>query len=327
MICIDPSGFSFWTKIRGTVIRVVAAVADAYGCSGFCSAAVGGYQGAKQGGFAGGVVGAVGGYFGYQNGVNYPMTNGVGEINWTNFAVQASTNAAVGCASASTGGGNCGRGAAAGVVSTYGQANGFMASIIAGCASGKIGGSTCGGGALDTVTTYAIHSAIGYAIASQQAGKMLIADRSGGGIPGNLEGNVKYVYALIVDTGNSDWISKADQTSYSFSESDPTDSQGNRTLAEAKRDRIIFYKGSRTLTDYGQRYLVAHELGHVIISEARPDSSGFVMTTPNYEAAADRFATQLLGVPAERRLPRGMDFYFKNATDRQRQKYYPGRTE
>jgi RHS repeat-associated protein len=43
----DPSGFSWWTKIRGFVVTVVAAVADGLGCAGYCSTAVQYYNTAK----------------------------------------------------------------------------------------------------------------------------------------------------------------------------------------------------------------------------------------------------------------------------------------
>ena len=164
----DPSGYSFWTSIRSIVVRVVAAVADAYGCSGYCSAAVGAYQGSQQGGTAGAIIGAIGGYTGYQMGVNYPLTDGSGTINWGNVATVASVNAATGCASAAAAGGNCGRGALSGAIGTVGNSYGFMGSVIAGCAAGKISGGSCGDGALDAVGSFAVYSAIRYAIDSQR---------------------------------------------------------------------------------------------------------------------------------------------------------------
>ena len=119
----DPSGYSWWTKIRNIVIRVAAAVADAYGCSGYCSAAVGAYQGYQSGGVGGAITGGIGGYVGYQMSVNYPMINNqTGSILWQNVAIQAPVSGAIGCASASAGGGSCGQGALAGAVGTLGSA-------------------------------------------------------------------------------------------------------------------------------------------------------------------------------------------------------------
>jgi len=179
---IDPSGYSPWTKIRGIVIRVVAAVADYYGCSGYCSTAVGAYQGYQQGGTAGGVIGGIAGYTGYYLGANYALTDQAGNILWSNVAIGAATNAALGCASASAAGGSCGRGALTGSVGTVGAAYGFMGSIIAGCAAGKIGGGSCSDGAFDALGTYAVYSAIGYAIESQrtQSPEDYLFSRAGG---------------------------------------------------------------------------------------------------------------------------------------------------
>jgi RHS repeat-associated protein len=140
----DPSGYSWWTRIRGTVVRAIAAVADAYGCSGYCSAAVGAYQGAKNGGGLGGaVVGGLRGYYGYQYGGDYGVTG---------YAVSA----VGGCASAAVNGGNCGRGAAGGVVDHFGSQYGIGGTTAAGCVSSRISGGSCGQGARDAATSYAV---------------------------------------------------------------------------------------------------------------------------------------------------------------------------
>jgi RHS repeat-associated protein len=174
---IDPTGYSWWTKIRGIVVRVVAAVADVYlGCSGYCSAAVGGYQGYQQGGVLGGVVGAVAGYAGYQVGVNYPLT-GAGSIIWENVATAAAINAGIGCASAAASGGNCATAALSGAAGTAGAAYGFMGSIIAGCAAGKITHGGCGDGAINAGGAYAVYSAIRYVVDAQRTSDNW--DRSG----------------------------------------------------------------------------------------------------------------------------------------------------
>jgi RHS repeat-associated protein len=141
----DPSGYSWWTNVRGIVVRAIAAVADAYGCSGYCSAAVGAYQGYHSGaGWKGAVVGGVSSYYGYQYGGNYGVTG---------YAVSAAS----GCASASVNGGNCGRGAAGGVVNHFGGQYGVTGQASAGCVSARINGGSCGQGARDAVTSYAIN--------------------------------------------------------------------------------------------------------------------------------------------------------------------------
>jgi RHS repeat-associated protein len=128
----DPSGYSWWTKIRGTVVRAVAAVADVYFCYGYCSAAVGAHYGAQNGGgLAGGVVGGLRGYFGYHYG---------GDFSATGYAISA----AGGCASAAVNGGNCGRGAAVGVVDHFGSQYGIGGTAAAGCVSSRINGGSCG---------------------------------------------------------------------------------------------------------------------------------------------------------------------------------------
>lgn len=165
----DPSGYSLWTKLRGIVVRAIAAVADVYGCAGYCSAAVGAYQGGKQGGVTGAIIGAIGGYAGYQMSLNYPLVNSQTQnIIWSNVTNTAIVNGAIGCVSADAAGGSCGQGALSGAVGTVGSAYGFMGSVIAGCASGKIGGGSCGDGAIGAVENFAVYSAFRYAIDAQQ---------------------------------------------------------------------------------------------------------------------------------------------------------------
>lgn len=140
----DADGYGLWTKIRKTVVRAVAAVADAFGCSGFCSAAVGAYYGAKNGGgFAGAVVGAVGGYLGSQYGGGLSIAGGA-------------INAAVGCASAAVSGDSCGRGAVASTISYVGGQYGLVGTAAAGCVNGVIMGGKCGQGARHAALDYAV---------------------------------------------------------------------------------------------------------------------------------------------------------------------------
>ncbi len=155
----DPSGYGWWTSIRSIVVRAVAAVADvAFGCSGYCSAAVGAYEGSKNGGgLTGAIVGGITGYVGYQVSLNYPLTNIGGGINWGNVATASAINSVGGCASAAASGGNCGRGALSGAVGTVGAAYGFYGSVIAGCVTGKVSGDGCSQGAINAVGSMAIH--------------------------------------------------------------------------------------------------------------------------------------------------------------------------
>jgi RHS repeat-associated protein len=121
----DPSGFSWWTKIRGFVVTVVAAVADAYGCGGYCSQAVQYYNTAKtaqsyynayrQGGWS--AVGksyarsALADYFG-QAAFGASGDAGVGqEYGLEHYAATA----AAGCVSSVASGSKCGSGAAAAI--------------------------------------------------------------------------------------------------------------------------------------------------------------------------------------------------------------------
>jgi hypothetical protein len=158
----DPSGFSWWTKWRGTFVRAIAAVADTFfGCSGYCSAAVGAYQGAQNGGgLRGAVVGGVTSYFGYQY---------AGDFSAAGFAVSAAS----GCASAAVSGGNCGRGAVSGGIGHFGSQFGFSGTVAAGCVSSRINGGSCGAGARDAATSYAINYVVKGAVA---AGREIYAD-------------------------------------------------------------------------------------------------------------------------------------------------------
>jgi hypothetical protein len=140
----DPSGFSWWTRFRGTFVRAIAAVADVYGCGGYCSAAVGAYQGSQNGGgLRGAIVGGLNGYFGFQYG---------GDFSITGYAISAAS----GCASAAVSGGSCARGATSGLVGHFGSQYGIGGAAAAGCVSAQINGGSCGQGARDGATSYAI---------------------------------------------------------------------------------------------------------------------------------------------------------------------------
>jgi RHS repeat-associated protein len=156
MGCSDPSGYSFWTKFRDSAIRAAAAVADYYGCSGYCSAAVDAYQGARNGGgWRGGVVGGLNGYFGYQMSSQYPVQGSDGSFNYLNIGINAGYGAASGCVSAVATSGKCGQGAANGVISSLGNNYPIIGEMVAGCATGAISGEGCRQGAVDAVADMA----------------------------------------------------------------------------------------------------------------------------------------------------------------------------
>ncbi|MFM9880385.1 MAG: RHS repeat domain-containing protein, partial [Burkholderiaceae bacterium] len=141
---VDPSGYkSLWMKIRGTVIRAIAAAADVFLlCSGYCSAAVGAYQGYQSGGGIGALIGGVTGYLGYHFGGQTVEA----------YAVRA----VGGCLAAAAGGADCGRGAVAGSLNHYGASYGFWGSVTAGCISARISGGSCGDGALNAAASEAV---------------------------------------------------------------------------------------------------------------------------------------------------------------------------
>ena len=149
----DPSGYSWWTRLRRIVIKVVAAVADVYGCGGYCSASVGAYNGAKNGGgLTGALVGAVTGYAGAQYAGNFSPEA---------FAVSAAS----GCANAAAHGGSCGRGAIASSIDTYGSQYGLTGQVVSGCLGAYVSGGKCGHGAADAAMTFGVRYVIAGAAA------------------------------------------------------------------------------------------------------------------------------------------------------------------
>jgi RHS repeat-associated protein len=150
----DPSGYSWWTRIRGTVVRAIAAVADGVtGCLGCFTSAVGAYQGYQNGGgWRGALVGGVTSYFGAQY---------AGDFSATGFAVSAAS----GCASAAVSGGNCGRGALGGTLNHFGSDHGFTGQALAGCVSARINGGSCGQGARNAVESRFISNAVSHLVA------------------------------------------------------------------------------------------------------------------------------------------------------------------
>jgi hypothetical protein len=157
---IDPSGYSAWTRIRGFVVAVVAAVADAYGCAGYCSQAVQYYNTAKT---------AQAYYNAYQQGgwsavgktylrstlsdiVGRAAFGGSGDVGvGQEYGLEHyAATAAAGCVSSVASGGKCGSGAAAAV-------------------AGKFATQMTDGGDLNSQTRYLIAQAAG-GLASEVAG-------------------------------------------------------------------------------------------------------------------------------------------------------------
>lgn len=148
----DPSGYWSWElKIGGitvvsintqTIVRAAALAADVFlGGGGAYSAAVGAYYGAKNGGgLAGAVVGGVRSYFSFQF---------AGDFGASGYAFSAAS----GCATAAVAGGDCGRGATAGLINRgatqLGSETGyqFTAAALGGCASSRVSGGSCSDGA------------------------------------------------------------------------------------------------------------------------------------------------------------------------------------
>jgi hypothetical protein len=131
----DPSGYFSLKKFLGkTIIRIVAAVADAFGCGGYCSMAVNAYYGYKSGGVAGLLASFI------------PGSDNV----WANVAIDA----AKGCVVASANGGSCGRGAASGVVGGMGG-DSLPGQLLAGCIAARINRGSCGDGAADRFSSIA----------------------------------------------------------------------------------------------------------------------------------------------------------------------------
>ena len=133
----DPSGYFFKKFFKTVVIRIVAAVADAMGCAGYCTMAVNAYQGYKSGGIAGLVASFIPG----------------GDT----LASQMAISAASGCVVASANGGNCGRGAGSALLE--GGANrmgwGVAGAALGGCLASANQGGSCRHGAGNSFTGYA----------------------------------------------------------------------------------------------------------------------------------------------------------------------------
>ena len=161
LTCTDPSGQSFWTSIRSTVVRIVAAVADYYGCSGYCSASVGAYYGSQNGGgLRGAVIGGVSSYYAFELSPAGTMNigGGIGQAAVAGFFAGVSTTGTIegGLQGAFTAGMFYGAGdfiQAGGY--EEGSWQGVAAHGVVGCVTSVVGGSKCGPGALSAAFSQA----------------------------------------------------------------------------------------------------------------------------------------------------------------------------
>jgi RHS repeat-associated protein len=109
----DPSGYSWLSRfIKKVVVRTIAAVADTFGCAGYCTLAVNSYYAYKGGGLPGLAASFIPGS--------------------DNIYADAAISAAKGCAVSSLNGGNCGRGAGSALIRDAGVGNGLISELLAG---------------------------------------------------------------------------------------------------------------------------------------------------------------------------------------------------
>lgn len=164
----DPSGYNWWTKIRHTVIKVVALVADVYGCSGYCSAAVAAYDGYKQTGSI--AKGLKAGLISYATYYAFNQVGNAAQAGEWGTVARVGAHAVVGCASSVASGGKCGPGALAAGFGELATINGpswvqkpnGWAEVAAGVAYTSVVGGTAsvlGGGKFENGATTA---AFGY---------------------------------------------------------------------------------------------------------------------------------------------------------------------
>ncbi|WP_457356451.1 RHS repeat domain-containing protein [Roseateles sp. P5_D6] len=339
--CTDPSGYDSWSDMRhafvdtwhygwrNPTLRMIGSIFAAFvlgpggpgalfegagsglanaATAGFVSGAIasGNVKGAMQGAFTAGVFYGVGSLI---DGYTLSPTEGV------------MLHAVAGCVTSEVSGGKCGPGALSAAFSEIATVNGWQASGYSGVITSVIIGGTAsvlGGGKF---ANGARTAAFGYLF--NCGAHDCWNKRKYGNVPTEMAGNVAVVNELLLASGNEEWIAKAKIAEYRYVDADPYDKNGNRILATAKGSQITFYRGSLSLSDYGQTFLTAHEFGH-LLPVGRPDNS-WIMLTPNFEAAADGFAIRLLKIAPSQRLPNKMDTYFNNATSGQRSEYYPGR--
>jgi RHS repeat-associated protein len=333
----DPSGYSTWTEIRRPVAAIVVAVvtynvALAYQTAGLYEvytaadiAAIKATSAVASGFASGGVSGgniesAIAGAF------SAGLFFGVGDLGFASGSWQnVAAHAAAGCVSAGVQGGNCGQGALSAGFAELAGPRLITGNVIAdtavhatlGGAGSVIGGGKFGNGAITGAFGYLFNCGV------HDCYNRRIFDN----LPQELALNVSAVEAMIRATGDKDLISKLDSISYSYVDSAPVGRDGAPFAAEVKGSRVFLYNPLLKMSDYSQRFVAAHELAHGLLPSAMPSLSQLLgATTPNYEAAADSFAIKLLKIPTSQRLPRNLDQYYQGATDDQRRRYYPGRS-
>ena len=172
---IDPTGYSFWTKLRDYVIKPAIAIAVAVyapeisafiGWTGGVSAtgmaiagggslALGITSGAVASGVLGGALaGAIMGgdlrsaVIGGISGGAFGWAGDIGQANGLYGAEHFAAHAAAGCLRGELGGGGCGRGAVSGMAGLEGGRYGFIGAIVAGGTVSVIGGGKFGNGAI-----------------------------------------------------------------------------------------------------------------------------------------------------------------------------------
>ena len=172
---IDPTGYSFWTKLRDYVIKPAIAIAVAVyapeisafiGWTGGVSAtgmaiagggslALGITSGAVASGMLGGtLIGAIMGgdlrsaVIGGISGGAFGWAGDIGQANGLYGAEHFAAHAAAGCLRRELGGGGCGRGAVSGMAGLEGGRYGFIGAIVAGGTVSVIGGGKFGNGAI-----------------------------------------------------------------------------------------------------------------------------------------------------------------------------------
>jgi RHS repeat-associated protein len=126
LLYTDPSGYSWWTRFRGIVITVVAAIADAYGCAGYCSQAVQYYNAAKSA---------------------YNFAQTVQSQGWGAALKGAAISAAVNFVAQQAFGWSGDTGMDNG---DYGIGH-YAATAVAGCVTNVAGGGKCGQGAISAI--------------------------------------------------------------------------------------------------------------------------------------------------------------------------------
>ena len=185
----DPSGFSFWTKWRTTVVAIAASIVTAGAASAFVSAymyagllgdvvgaamqatiaTTSNFVGAVAGGFAAGGISGGNIQSALQGAFTAALTFGVGEFSGAHSggamslgqrAGQVAGHAAVGCGSAAMAGGSCRAGAMSAGFSAFAghvpvlSNTGLIGRAVVGAIASKLSGGKAENGALSAAFQY-----------------------------------------------------------------------------------------------------------------------------------------------------------------------------